>query len=154
MTRATLIRLDAQTECPSAEIPSSLHQSPWDTRPGSKSSQTFKRCRKREVWPTGVEKKLILRTHTPRWGLWDLTKQHHGAIYVLKLKYANLIKMNTRERNRAGSTLIEVFNVTSVNLREMLCISLLSASCRSLVFCILTAYWLMDGLWNCIWNIL
>jgi len=38
-------------------------------------------------------------------GLWFLTKQHHGAIYVLKLKYANLIKMNMRERNRAGLTL-------------------------------------------------
>lgn len=51
-----------------------------------------------------------------------MTKQHHGAIYVLKLKYANLIKMKMRERNRAGSTLIEVFNVMSVNLRETLCI--------------------------------
>lgn len=67
VTRATLIRLDAQTECPSAEILSNLHQSPWDSRPGSKSSQTFKWCRKREVWPTGVKKKLILRTHMPRW---------------------------------------------------------------------------------------
>lgn len=73
-------------------------------------------------------------------GFWDLTKQHHGAIYVLKLKYANLIKMNMRERNRARLTLIEVFSVMSVNLRETLCIRSLSASCRSLVFCILTAY--------------
>lgn len=42
VTRDALIRLDAQTECPSAEILSNLHQSPWDTSPGTKSSQTFK----------------------------------------------------------------------------------------------------------------
>lgn len=69
-------------------------------------------------------RKNEFRKHThAKMGLWDLTKQHHGAISVLKLKYANLIKMNMRAR----STLIEVFGVTSVNLWEMLCVRSLSA---------------------------
>lgn len=150
VTRAELIRLDAQTECPSAEILSNLHQSPWDTSPGTKSSQTFKWCRKkRGLANWGWENINLENTHA-KMVLWDLTKQLQRAISVLKLKYANLIKTN----KRAQLTLIEVFSVTSINLWEMLCIRSLSAWCKSLVICTLTVYCQTDGLWNFIQNIL